>query len=217
MNWPSICVDNFFEEPEKIKNFSKTLTFKEDPLGKWPGKRSDLLHMVNQEFVTFVTKKIMCILYPMNFDNMQWEVDQMFQKIDKDVYKNKGWVHKDSPNEFTAIIYLSNHLKCGTSLFKSKEFSTEVIHLNHKEQFYKTKLNVDKENIYLNENNDRFEKILTIDSKFNRLFLFDSNHFHAAEKFNDENINEDRLTLIAFFKNIKGNYNKYPISEMRRI
>lgn len=217
MHWPSICVDNFFEEPEKIKNFSKTLTFEEDSLGRWPGKRSNQLHIINQEFVAFVTKKIMAILYPINFVEMEWEVDQTFQKISRNIYKNKGWIHKDNPSEFTAIIYLSNHLKCGTSLFKAKEFSTTEINIEHKENFYKTKLNSDEENVYLNENNNRFEKILTIDSRFNRLFLFDSNNFHAAENFNEENINEDRLTLITFFKNIKGNRNKYPLSEMRRI
>jgi len=217
MLWPTICVDNFFEEPEKIKKFSNTLKFNEDSSGSWPGERSDFLHKINQEFFNFVTKKIMAILYPMNFMAMQWEVDQRFQKINKNIYKNKGWVHKDNPSEFTAIIYLSNHLKCGTSLFKAKEFSTSVINNEHKENFYKTKSDLDKENIYLNENNNRFEKTLTIDSRFNRLFLFDSNHFHAAENFNEENINEDRLTLINFFKNIQGNYNKYPISEMRRI
>ena len=73
------------------------------------------------------------------------------------------------------------------------------------------------ENKYLNENNEKFDKILTIDSKFNRLLLFDSNQYHAAEKFKEQDIDEDRLTLITFFTNISGNCNKYPITEMRRI
>jgi len=217
MLWPTICVDNFFEEPEKVKQFSDTLKFNKDPFGKWPGERSNLLHEVNKEFFDFTTRKIMAILFPINYKNMTWEVQQVFQKINGNIYKNNGWVHSDSPNELTAIVYLSNHLKCGTSLFKPKEFFNSHINKNFKEEFYKEVIKIKKEKKYLNENNNRFEKILTIDSRFNRLIIFDSNHFHAAEKFNDKNINEDRLTLVMFFTNISGNYNKYPITEMRRV
>jgi hypothetical protein len=217
MLWPTICVDNFFEEPEEIKKFSNTLKFNEDPFGKWPGERTNLLHEINKDFVDFTTKKIISVLYPINYHDMRWEAQQTFQKINGNIYKNKGWVHKDVPRELTAIIYLSNHLKCGTSLFKPKDFFNKCINTDFKQKFYKEKSKITIENKYLNENNDQFEKILTIDSRFNRLIVFDSNHFHAAEKFNEENINEDRLTLITFFTNISGNYNKYPITEMKRV
>lgn len=217
MLWPTICVDNFFEEPEKVKQFSDTLKFNKDPLGKWPGERTMHLHEINKEFFEFVTKKIISILFPMNYRDMRWQAIQMFQKINGNIYKNNGWVHSDSPNELTAIVYLSNHLKCGTSLFKPKKFFYNVINNNFKEEFYKEVNKITAENKYLNENNERFEKIHTIDSRLNRIVIFDSNHFHAAEKFIEENINEDRLTLITFFTTISGNYNKYPLTEMKRV
>jgi hypothetical protein len=217
MLWPTICVDNFFDEPEKVKQFSDTLKFNKDPLGKWPGERTDLLHEVNKEFVYFTTKKIMSILFPMNHSDIKSEVEQTFQKINGNIYKNKGWVHRDTPKELTAIVYLSNHLKCGTSLFKPKKIFNKCINTNFKEEFYKEESKITAENKYLNENNDQFEKILTMDSRFNRLIIFDSNNYHAAEKFNEENINEDRLTLITFFNNISGNHNKYPLTEMKRV
>jgi len=217
MLWPTICVDNFFEEPEKVKQFSDTLKFNKDPLGKWPGERTMLLHEINKEFFEFVTKKIISILFPINYRDMRWQASQMFQKINGNIYKNNGWVHSDSPNELTAIVYLSSHLKCGTSLFKPKKFFNNTINNNSKEEFYKEENKTTEENKYLNENNERFEKIHTMDSRFNRIIIFDANHFHAAEKFFEENINEDRLTLITFFTNISGNYNKYPLTEMKRI
>jgi hypothetical protein len=215
--WPTICVDNFFDEPEKVKEFSTTLKFKKNNLGRWPGERTDLLHEINKEFVDFTTKKIMSIIYPMNYRDMRWEAQQIFQKINGNIYKNKGWVHTDIPIELTAIIYLSSHLNCGTSLFKPKDFFNNCINTDFKEKIYREGDKNNNENKYLNENNDKFEKILTIDSKFNRLIIFDSSNFHAAEKFNEDNINEDRLTLVTFFTNISGNCNKYPITEMRRI
>ena len=217
MLWPTICVDNFFEEPEKVKQFSDTLIFNKDPLGKWPGERTMLLHEINKEFFEFVTKKIISILFPINYRDMTWQARQMFQKINGNIYKNKGWVHTDSPNELTAIVYLSKHLKCGTSLFKPKKFFNNAINNNFKEEFYKEENKITEENKYLNENNERFEKIHTMDSRFNRIVMFDANHFHAAEKFIEENISEDRLTLITFFTTISGNYNKYPLTEMKRV
>ena len=50
MLWPTICVDNFFEDPGKVKEFSDTLKFNKDPLGKWPGERTMHLHEINKEF-----------------------------------------------------------------------------------------------------------------------------------------------------------------------
>jgi hypothetical protein len=215
MLWPTICVDNFFEEPEKVKQFSNTLKFSKDPLGKWPGERTECMHMLDINFFKYTTKKIMSLLFPMNYAKMNWNAIQTFQKIDGSIYTHNGWVHRDDLDEFTAIIYLSNHKKCGTSLFKPIKFQDDVINQEYKQ---KGNLNISREdNKYLLENNNLFEKTLTIDSRFNRLVLFDSSNFHAAEKFNEENINEDRLTLITFFTNISGNNNKYPITEMKRV
>lgn len=214
MLWPTLCVDDFFNNPEEIVNFSKTLKYEKNVEGKWPGERSISLHKINFEFVDFVTKKIISVLFPINYLNMRWEIQQFFQKINGNFYTSNGWVHTDTPKELTAIIYLSNHKKCGTSFFKPKKFYSKLIDPNLIEKKYGENLN---ENKYLNENNEKFDKILTIDSKFNRLLLFDSNQYHAAEKFKEQDIDEDRLTLITFFTNISGNCNKYPITEMRRI
>jgi hypothetical protein len=176
-----------------------------------------MINILDKGFINTTTKKIMAVLFPVNYKNMTWNLELYFQKINGKLYKNKGWVHNDAPQEFTAIIYLSNHKECGTSLYVPKNFFSDSINGNFKEKYY---MNIEEQidvNKYLDENNNRFEKTLTINSKFNRLIIFDSNNFHAAEQFNEESIEEERLTLICFFTNISGNINKYPISEMRRI
>ena len=221
MIWPNICVDNFFENPKKILDFSSSLNYKIADDGRWPGKRTDLLHLVNPEFFNWSTKKILSILYPLeiNNKNFMWTATQYFQKISSKIYTNTGWIHRDDPDEFTVIIYLSNHKNCGTSLYEPKEFAYCGIHEDFKQKSYLTlnkKLINDTQ--HLNENNDRFTKIFTFPSKFNRLVLFDSNYFHAADQFIDkDNLTEDRLTLITFFKELKFDGLKYPITEMRRI
>jgi len=59
-----------------------------------------------------------------------------------------------------------------------------------------------EEKKYLTENNNQFEETIIVKSKFNRVLMFDAAQFHAAQKFLEENILEDRLTLIGFFNNI---------------
>jgi hypothetical protein len=217
MLWPTICIDDFFEDPLSVKNFADTLNFKKNPEGRWPGERTEFLHNINNEFFNFTTKKVMSILFPMNYKKLTWKASQMFQRINGNIYNNFGWVHTDH-EEFTSIIFLSNHKQCGTSLFKKKKIMSKVINSEFKQEYYKNteKIKTEEEK-YLKENNDQFEKTLTLNSRFNRLILFDSSNFHAAEKYGEEKINEDRLTLITFFTDINGNENKYPISEMRRL
>lgn len=217
MLWPTICVDDFFNDPLSVVNFANSLDFKKDPEGKWPGERTELLHNTNNDFFNYTTTKIMSVLFPMNFQNLNWKAIQTFQRINGNIYTNNGWVHSD-PDELTAIIYLSNHKKCGTSLFKKIKVTSTFKNTKFKNNYYKNteKIKTEEEK-YLKENNDEFEKTLTLNSRFNRLVLFDSRNLHAAEKFGEENLNEDRLTLITFFRSIIGNENKYPISEMRRL
>jgi hypothetical protein len=74
-----------------------------------------------------------------------------------------------------------------------------------------------KNNFYVEENNNDFEETVRIDSKYNRLVLFDSNQPHAANKFIDEDIKEDRLTLVGFFQTITCPFIKYPCVENNRL
>jgi len=216
MIWPSIIVDNFFDDPNKIIEVSKKLTFVKDDEGGWPGERTNCLSTIDKDFYNWINYKIVRLLYPMNHVEMNWLCTQFFQKINGKIYKNEGWIHSDSPVEFTAIIYLSKHKNCGTSLFKKKKFFNSAKHTDKKREMYKNK-DLKNELKYLKENNDLFEKNLAVDSKFNRLFLFDANQYHAANNFNDQDYeNEDRLTLITFFYSLTANNIKYPIPEMKR-
>ena len=217
MIWPTIIVDDFFDEPQKILEISKKINFNSSPHGNWPGERSEEISKINIELFNWINYRLIRILYPMNHERMSWTSSQYFQKIDGNIHKHEGWVHSDNPFEITAIIYLSNHKKCGTSLFNKKNFFNETKHNNKKKEMYLNKNNINKYLKYLRENNDQFEESLSIDSKFNRLVMFDSNQPHAAQSFgNKDNENEDRLTYIIFFNSIEIQGIKYPLTEMRR-
>jgi hypothetical protein len=215
MIWPTIIVDNFFDEPEKIIEYSQKLKFGPDTDGQWPGVRTGLMGNLDDKFFNYINYKIVRLIYPMNHLQMSWKSNQYFQKINGNIFKNEGWVHSDSPAEFTAIIYLSKHKNCGTSLYDKKHLFNASINDKEKREAYKN-LNFKNEMKYLKQNNDLFEKNLTVDSKFNRLVIFDSNQYHAADKFKDEKNDEERLTLITFFYELSAESIKYPVPEMRR-
>ena len=50
MLYPITCVDNFFDTPDDIKNYAKTLDYNYSKEGKWPGERSNHLHEINFNF-----------------------------------------------------------------------------------------------------------------------------------------------------------------------
>ena len=201
MFWPTICIDNFFNDPEKIVNFSKILPFKKSLNGKWPGERTDNIFDIDKNFFRFFSLKILSVLYPYNYQDFNITLNLCFQKISKE-HRVKGWVHSDSyESEITIIVYLSKHKECGTSIFDSKMISSNSINQEKKQEMFLEKKFED--NIkYLEENNKQFEETLSIKSKYNRLLIFDSSQFHAAQNFFESNNNEDRLTLIGFVNNI---------------
>ena len=194
MIFPTLIVDNFFSDPYKIKTISDKLNFKKDPNGEWPGERSEQLHKIN------------------------FTASSTFQKISKERYPHEGWVHRDNPSEITAIVYLSKHKNCGTSLWKAKDFFVPN-NMDDKKYYYK-KDTFDEEQLkFLKEHNNNYEKILEVDSLFNRVLIFDSNHPHSANNFVDLNVDDDRLTLITFIKKLQINNEplKYPITECNRL
>jgi hypothetical protein len=222
MIWPTLCVDNFFHNPEEIRKYALSLNYSSSEDGKWPGKRTEMLQEINFNLHLSVTSKILKLLYPMNVDDLYWAADGYFQKIDGNIYSQSGWVHQDK-NEFTSLIYLSHHKNCGTSIFHPKNINSSITNEQTKKEIYiKAALenkNIGEDSKELIACNSQFEKTITFNSKFNRLILFDALQYHAAEKFNEVDVNEDRLTLILFFQSIftkNGKQLKFPIPEMNR-
>jgi len=220
MMWPTLIVDNFFDDPDKIINLSKQLKFKRSQSHKWPGSRSPQLDTVDKEFFHWSTKKIMMLLFPMNVGNLKWRAIQHFQKIPYKTYGKSGWIHKDDASEFTVIIYLSRHRKSGTALYTPKKFFVSAIHSDKKIEFYKNPENVRTGEQWRKKANSHFEKVVDLHSNFNRLILFDGNQWHGADSFGTDK--EDRLTLITFFVDVAietstgGDPLRYPIPMMRR-
>ena len=210
---PTTVVDDFFDNPEYIREYALSLEYTKDEESKWPGKRSKQLHELNPELFTFVINRALGLFYTPGEDYNKWEAKCSFQLVDK-TYGN-GWVHKDV-ELITGIVYLNKEYNpnAGTTIYERKT-GHSLLNIDKKTQFFKGEIDLATAERYRKENNDQFEESVRIKNKFNRLVMFDSNLYHGANDFADYNNQQDtdRLTLVFFIQKI--DTYQYPITRMK--
>ena len=107
-----VTIDNFFENPDKIRELGlrmmESYKYKskdeEKVKGRWPGHRSEFLWKADEELATTILHRIISLYYNLDFEEVHWEDYKIcFQEIppiskDKNNVKNKGWIHRDGPD-----------------------------------------------------------------------------------------------------------------------
>ena len=220
MYFPTICVDNFYNEPDKIREFALSLEFKSTSQIPWPGKRSPSLDSVDKNFFKNFCDK----LFSLNFDfkktsKVSWAVESYFQIMEPGQYDtiNEGWIHCDY-RPYAGIIYLTPEIDpgCGTSLFRPKNYFDIPINLEEKKEMFlnfdSSKLDFYKEKI--KENNNLFEETINFKNIFNRLVAYDGFNYHGVNKFIGYD-QQPRLTQVFFIHEITSDY--FPIPAARQI
>ena len=201
INFPITIVDNFLENPDKIRNFALHQEFfKSD---KIPGKRTKLLSEIDPYFCNELMKKFFSLYYDFDYQKIEWNVDASFQLIDCNY--NEGWVHQDE-SKITGIIYLNknSNLKTGTSIYKTKQNILNAnleLFVDKKHSFFKGNISYDDAEMFRKQNNDQFDEVVNISNIYNRLISFESDQYHSAQSFINDN-KEPRLTLIFFVNKI---------------
>ena len=227
-----ICVDNFFDNPDLIRDFALSLPKTPSPNGSWPGKRSAPLHEIDNEFHVTLFLKIFSAYYDLKYSNFSWSsCKAYFQQISKysnnnDNLKNMGWVHRDEGDEVAGIIYLNPNadINSGTSLFKLKS-EYENNHLKHahnpdKHALYNGNRIIEEDYIKsLEKNNNKFDETIRFGNVYNRLIVYGSQEYHRANSFVAGD--EDRLTLVFFMNGIKSGTDertgRFPLSRVRDV
>jgi len=239
-NFPTICIDNFYDNPDEIRNFALTLEFKKNN-GNFPGVRSEEICKLNRNLYNKFCEKLLSIFYNFTNEYVEWNIDTRFQKIypyskDKNSLLNSGWYHMDSDSTIAAgVIYLNpeSNLDSGTTIGRLKNIETAFQDYFWRDSFYRSKLpeiefNTDKDifpkcenapdlNIYQHEmliHNSKFEKTLEFKNVYNRLVMYDGEYFHRESNF-FANEYEPRLTQVFFINAIPKN--KKPIERMKDV
>ncbi len=214
---PTTIVDNFFDNPDKVRQWAIQQSFYPDEDGRWPGLRTEQVANLDNLFFQYVIRKSISLFF--NFQqetDIRWVVSMVFQIVDKNY--DSGWVHSDgNDSQITGIVYLNKDAKLagGTSIMREK--NNILVHKNTyditKDSYLKQKTRQEVEK-YREEHNNQFEETINISNVYNRLVLFDSHLYHKAQSFFGED-DDARLTLIFFVNKLF--VNNTPIGRLHRV
>ena len=81
--YPTV-VDNFFDNPDFIRQFGLSLPKKPDNEGRWPGIRSRPLHEINDQLSCSFLLKVFSVYFDLSYQNVNWTSSKVyFQQISK--------------------------------------------------------------------------------------------------------------------------------------
>tara|TARA_R100000773_G_C4215514_1_gene114324 strand:+ start:736 stop:1410 length:675 start_codon:yes stop_codon:yes gene_type:complete len=222
MYFPSVHVENFFENPYRIINLAKSLSFKKEDNQNYPGVRSRPIDQINYELFQYICGKQLSYFYSrQEMESISYRCEMQFQLIPQG--ENAAFVHTDH-GILTTIIYLTpDEEESGTSVVVPTDetgFFLPQQSTNTKDATdAKIKGINDPENTDINKTreasdkyNNTFKEVTRFNSIFNSLSMFNSSSFHQAH-FNPSG--GERLTLISFFHDISAP--RFPVPEALRI
>lgn len=208
MNYPSLCADDFYDDPDQIFEYAKTLEYREDPAGSWPGMRSPSIESINPDLHELLIRKVFSYFHDLNHVKISSNVVSYFQVIppystEKYSAKNIGWIHKDGC-DYAGIIYLcpDADLDTGTSIFREKIENPYIDYSPKKRLFLGASISDEEYEFAMNEHRSHFEEITRYNNVYNRLVAFNSNNFHAANCYKTTG-KHPRLTQVFFMEDIK--------------
>lgn len=205
----SLCVEGFFENPDRVRDYALQLEFYKSSDGAWPGKRTLDLKEISLDYYNYFCDKIYSLLP--EFDNDQYTLDLRFQLVEtfenkKGSLKNRGIIHEDQC-PYAGLVYLTPNIEkeCGTSLFELKDqerfFKYSGIQTISMKKYYCE--NIDEDFDQYSINNDYcFEETTRFNNIYNRMIGYDGNVFHRANSF--YSTVGPRLTQVFFIKQSKG-------------
>ncbi len=211
---PLTIVDDFFEDPDGIRNFALKQQFYRDFEGKWPGLRTEGLHLLDNNLFDLFCNRFFSLFFDIN--NVDWKLDAKFQKIGKEY--GSGWAHSDIGPIITGIIYLNPVFtpNSGTLILEKNTIRSNVRlndRQNEKVDFYNGKIDQASSEKFRAINNNEFHESLKVQAKYNRLLAFDSHLIHQADEFVGEG-DDERLTLVFFVFDVSTTHT--PIYKMKR-
>jgi hypothetical protein len=215
---PVTVLDNFFDDPDKVRRWALQQEYFPDPDGRWPGLRTKQIFELDESFFQSTCKKFFSQFFDLRLDQeIQWQVSMSFQIV-HDGY-DSGWIHSDEEAaQITGIVYLSpnSNLNGGTSIYREKTNLIQNVHRNgkYKEDSYKNNMTIEDAKKYKEEHNAQYEETIRVSNVYNRLVSFDSHLHHAAQDFFGKG-EDSRLTLVFFVNRLF--VNNTPVSRVRRI
>ena len=199
---PTMIIDNFYDEPDIIRDYALDLEFFKGDRGTWPGLRTELLHKVDIDLFNLTVNKIKLAVKDYGYTNFL-EVQTGFQIIEESW--GEGWVHDDDPKlNIAGLIYLNPYapLKSGTYLYEDNDdydgekyvepFMNDVLVSSAEERQRIADLR--KEQVSC------FKETVIAENVYNRCIIFDPRNWHRAGEFFGKEHKDSRLTQVFFIR-----------------
>ena len=212
-NFPITCVDNFYSNPDKVREFALSLKYFKEENVIYPGERTEPIYLMDSDFFRLFSRKIFSLFFDLNFYDVRYSIQTAFQKIYK--YEcsendfnevNSGWVHDDDSTILAGVIYLnpSPNLDSGTSFYQSyrQEYSMRDT-LKIRSDFYNHQGLPSDEYASLKKiHHSQFYKVAEFNNVYNRMVAYDGTYLHRESSFVMDS--EDfRLTQVFFVKDLE--------------
>ena len=194
-------IDDFFDNPYDIRNTALKCDWQTVNV-TYPGIRK----RVPAEIAVLTLKQIEKKFNKNLLISSQEQNGMAFDFIDRTFCG--GMCHSDQDRaEKTFLVFLTPNPQpnSGIDIFDITNDYTEICKSNQKkEKFFSSKRNLSQRFFYRREI-DKLTKLqknkISVENKFNRAVLFDSNRVHMAQNYFGSNKSNTRLTLISFLYN----------------
>lgn len=232
--FPPIVVDNFFNNPDILVRLGKSLP--NEVVGRQPGRRSKQLWEIDEILHNAIIRKALSCYYDLDYVTISWATSNLsFHTIerydsDKESELNKGWIHQDvmikqgfGDDEVAGLIYLTPGIDqdSGTSLWTLKpnlKVDTQApAYFDQDEQTWineDTQMGGDEYITGYRSHMEKFEEKLRFQNIFNRMIMYDSREWHAANSYYHEDGQDPRLTLAFFIGGIES-LSDFPLERIR--
>jgi hypothetical protein len=186
-----IVVDNFYDNPNEVREFILTQDFK--VRGNYPGQRTESfatesLKTLLQKYIEPFGGKIIDFPIPSSKENTIY--NGSFQYTTS---RDRSWVHVDGYNNWAGVVYLTPDapVSSGTAFFKYIDGTMCEKDMKQK--------NNEKDVNNFSQDMTKWTKVDTIGNVFNRIILFNSKVFHMSMDYFGDCKENGRLFQVFFF------------------
>lgn len=189
MNVNAICVDNFYNDVDDVREMALNMEF--GVRGNYPGQRT--VPVYNEGVKNIIGN----IIKPHAGEITRWETEYTgaFQYTTQ---RDRSWIHADQTTSWAGVIYLTPNapLSGGTGLFRHKETGLEVapkLANGEYDNSIMTKIYEDSQDM------TKWEMTNFIGNIYNRLILYRGDIFHTSLDYFGKDMHDGRLFQTFFF------------------
>ena len=211
MNFPTLCIDGFYDDPVEVYKYAKQLYAEARNSSVIPVARTKNLQFINPKFHDSFCRRMLS-LYFSDEPTSNFRITTFFQymkNLPSEGTENCGGIHQDDNHCLLAgVVYLCPEadIKSGTSIFSNPKNRTtgfsHALKQSNSEEYRKQKTEFEADYI----------ETLNIGYVFNRLVAFDAQQWHRANNFHIPGL-EDRIVQVFFV--YEAGHDKYPLDRYK--